>query len=79
MATTSKSRQARRKGKAPIGARSAIAPSLGYRQVDLSHDGIAARSHTMTCYVPGALARRLPSAGELRQNGMAPMRKWGSK
>lgn len=70
MSTTTKSRQLRRKGRKAI---------TGYRQIDLSPVAIMARLHTHTAYIPGAIAHRLPSAGELRAKGISVMRKWGDK
>jgi hypothetical protein len=80
MSTTSKSRQARRKGKQPIGAKSTLCPWVGgYRQADLSWQGIAKCAHTHTIHVPGAMTTREPSRKELVQKGIAPMQKWSRK
>lgn len=80
MSTTSKSRQARRKGKQPIGAKSKVCPWVGgYRSVDVSRDAIAVKSHTHTVYVPNAMSTRVPSNKELKAKGAAHCRRWSLK
>ena len=80
MSTTTKSRQARRMGKMPIGAKSKVCPWVGgYRSVDVSRDAIAVKSHTHTVYVPNAMATRVPSNKELKAKGAAHCRRWSLK
>lgn len=80
MGTTTKSRQARRMGKTPIGAKSKVCPWVGgYRSVDVSRDAIAVKSHTHTVYVPNAMSTRVPSNKELKAKGAAHCRRWSLK
>lgn len=80
MSTTTKSRQARRMGKTPIGSKSKVCPWVGgYRSVDLSKDAISVRSHTMTAYVPNAMSTRVPSNKELKAKGAAHCHRWSLK